>query len=295
MISTDIYLAYLFEQARSYCEEEKNLHAMQLYRQILFLNPALARGYLELASLYATMMNYELAIELLHDGLEILPENEELVFTIGEYYLHLTNYDEALGWFRKLEGKKIPHVHYNTGLALLGKNEFSAAEQQFRLTILLDPDFPRINGLLGEVLVKTNDPVEAIRYLKRESTRDPYYSMNHHFLGVAYATLGHWHQAYGEFTLAVDMDPDVADNWRWCGEALYHLQRYTEAEHYLRKALGLFPGCDKSRSILDRLEAEKDVRSRLLSSGKNASGFDTEDDHFTTNKSSRNMHRGKQQ
>lgn len=253
MISKELQIVFLFDQARTFREEGKSLHAMQLYRRILSLEPLSPRGYLELSSLYTELMDFQPATKLLQHALTSLPGAEELVYTLGECYLHLARYDDAIAWFRKIEARKIPNVHYNLGLALLGKKEYRAAADQFHLTIDLHPDFPRINGLLGEVFFKMNDPPRAIRHLKREIRRDPYHAANHHYLGLAHAALGDWEHAYDELTLAVDTDPDEAENWRLCGEALCHLHRFTEAEHYVRKALDLSPATKESRELLQRI------------------------------------------
>lgn len=293
MITLDLQLACMFEQARAYCEEEKNLHAMQLYRRILSLKPSVVSGYLELASLYAGMMRHDLAIGLLQNALSIVPGNEELLCTIGEYHLRLAEYDKALEWFHMLELNKDPQIYFNMGLAYIGKNEFMAAEKQFRLTIHIDPRFPRINGLLGEVLLKLNAPLESIRYLKRENNRDPYCSMNHHLLGRAYGMLGHWRQAYTEFTLAVDMDPETAEHWRWCGEALHRLQRNTEAVHYLRKALEIIPGNEIYHQILTQILAGNEAGKAIVSPVQRPPYRDHSEVNEMATKSSKGFPRGK--
>ncbi len=292
MISKELQIAFLFDQARMYREEEKSLHAMQLYRRVLALDPLSLRCYLDLSSVYTEMLSYSPAINLLERALTLLPGAEELIYTLGECYLRLTRYDEALTWFRKIEAKKIPYVHYNLGLALLGKKEYRAAAEQFHQTIELQPDFPRIHGLLGEVYLKMNDPLAAIRHLLRETRRDLYHSANHHFLGLAYAALGNWEHAYEELTLAVDTDPDPPENWRLCGEALYHLKRFTEAEHYVRKALEISPASEESLGLLRRIQAVNGPFAHATSSPATPAPRDARGEHVRGESSSEHFQHG---
>ena len=50
-----------------------------------------------------------------------------------------------------------------------------------------------------------------------------------------------WTSAYEEFVAAVEMDPNEPNGWQMCGEVLLSLERFDEAERYLRKALELNP------------------------------------------------------
>jgi Tfp pilus assembly protein PilF len=127
------------------------------------------------------------------------------------------------------------------GVAYFYKNNVKLAEEQFRLTLKYDPHFPKINESLGELLIKRRAYAEAIAYLKKGIAADPYSAVNHHLLGVAYNHVYDWKNAYNEFVLAIEMDPNEPANWQLCGEMLIHLKRFDEAEQYVRKALELHP------------------------------------------------------
>ncbi|MBI1807412.1 MAG: tetratricopeptide repeat protein [Ignavibacteria bacterium] len=237
----EIQLARRLDQARALVEEEKYLHAIQVYLRLIIAEPSFLLPYVELASLYADRGQIPASIHLLLRAAEKFPNNPEIVFLLGSYHLRLDKYKEAILLFQKLATRQLPQVHFNMGIAYFYQNKFIEAEEQFRLTMKYDPAFPKINESLGELLVKREAYPEAIEYLKKGIASDPYSAINHYLLGLAYSRIDQWKKAYNEFILSVDLDPDQPTNWQMCGESLMQLKRYPEAEPYLCKALELYP------------------------------------------------------
>ena len=241
MNMNEIQIARLLDQARSYVQEEKYLHAIQIYRRLTLAEPEFVLSYRELASLYAEMGRHEAAIKLLLRAETVLPGNSEVVFLLGMRYLQMEQFDRALAYFKRLAGQKLPQVHFQMATAYFYKGSLPAAEEQFRLTLHLDPLFPRINESLGELLLQRSAFTDAVHYLRKGIDADPYSAVNHVLLGTAYGRLHDWKKACQEFILSVDIDPQEHAHWQLCGEALMHLKRYDDAEPYLRKSLELLP------------------------------------------------------
>ena len=270
----EIQLARILDSARSLVEEEKHLHAIQVYHRLLREEPDFLPAYIELASLYAGRGEFPAIIRLLNRALEYSPANGEIVFLLGSYHLRMEEYDTALSYFKRLAERKLPQVHFNMGVAYFYKNNIKNAEEQFRLTMKFDPAFPKINESLGELLIKREAYAEAIGFLKRGITVDPYSSVNHYLLGLAYSRLYEWKNAYGEFVLAVDMDPNEAMNWSMCGDALHHLGRDEEAEQYLRKSIEIDPYCADAFVLLGQVLAARGDAAKAIESVKKALTLD---------------------
>ncbi len=247
----------LIDQARSALEEDKTLLAIQFYRRALSFKADSTAVYLELASVYAELLRFDAAIALLVNALKVLPGQTKIILALAEYHLRIGSFYHALHWFQQLDEKNLAHARWGKGMAFLGQNEFVSAEYEFRLAMRLNPKFPKIHGLLGEVLLKKNEILEAIRHLRHECLREPYDSESHRLLGIGYGKLNQWYKAYNEFTLAVDLDPDNVENWRWCGEALFSLRRYSESGHYARRSLEICPESKESLSLLKKLESHQ--------------------------------------
>ncbi len=272
MNMNEIQIARLLDQARSYVQEEKYLHAIQIYRRLTLSEPEFVLAYRELASVYAEMGQPQAAIGLLQRAEAVLPGNSEVIFLLGMRHLQLEQFDRALSYFKRLAAQKLPQVHFQMATAYFYKGNLTAAEEQFRLTLQLDPLFPRINESLGEVLLQRNAFTDAVHYLRKGIDVDPYSAVNHVLLGTAYARLHDWKKAYQEFIITVDMDPNEYQHWQLCGESLIHLKRYDEAEPYLRKSLELLPtsvdamlALCKVLTVKGDLEGAQEIRTTAFS------------------------------
>lgn len=237
----EIQISQLLDQARTYVNEGKYLHAEQLYHRLIREEPKLLQMYTELASVYAEHDRLEAGIHILEKALKQFPGREQPVFMLGSFHLQAKHYDKAIGLFQKLYGRNLPQVHFGAGIAYFYKGNIKRSEEQFRITLKLNPKFPKIHESLGELLIRRGAFAEAIHHLKMGINIDPYSWVSHHLLGTAYHSLNNLKSAYNEFVLAIEMDPNESLSWQKCGEVLLEMQRYDEAEQYLRKALELQP------------------------------------------------------
>ena len=253
----EIQLASRIDLAHTLIQEEKHLHAIQVYLRLIRLEPDFIPAYIELSSLYAELGMVTAAGEQLRHIENRYPDNKEITFLLGSLYTRTEEYDTALMYFKKLATLKLPQVHFNMGVAFFYRNNVKLAEEQFRLTLKYDPQFPKINESLGELLIKRNAFAEAIAYLKKGIAADPYSAVNHHLLGVAYSRVYDWKNAYCEFVLAIEMNPNESANWHLCGEMLIQLKRFDEAEQYVRKALELHPQSVDALVVLGQLYTKR--------------------------------------
>ncbi|HWP81463.1 MAG TPA: tetratricopeptide repeat protein [Bacteroidota bacterium] len=241
-------LAQLLEQARSFVDERKFLHATQVYRRIINEVPTLDIAWIELSHVYYEMKQYDAAERLLLQVVERGDNKDEILFLIGNLFLKLAQYDRALGYYKRLLPKEIglpkdfrAHLHFNTGLAYFYQENARQSEQHFRVTYTIDPKFPKINESLGELLLRRGAVAEAAQHLKAAIKIDRYSWIAHYLLGMAYSKSYEWQKAYDEFVAAVEIDPNEPNAWQMCGEVSIMLHQLDEAEQYLRKALELNP------------------------------------------------------
>ncbi|MEE9225255.1 MAG: tetratricopeptide repeat protein [Bacteroidota bacterium] len=237
----EIQLTNMLDQARYLVEQGKVLHAVQVYHRILATEPQYLEASLELSSLYLESGNAGCAEEILQRAFEQSGKKSKIIFMLGNLQLRRGNFDKAITYYKMLDEKKIPEVHFNMGFAYFYKNNIKLAEHHLRLTMKYNPRFPKINESLGELLIKRRAYAEAITYLKRGLQSDPYSCINHYLLGVPHAHLFDWQNAYDSFVTAIEMDRNEVSAWQMCGRALLRLRRLDEAEQYLRKAYDLNP------------------------------------------------------
>ncbi len=237
----ELQIGRRMDKARAFVEEGKLLHAEQIYRRLIQEEPGFVGAYSELATIFAESSRPEASIEVLNHARKQFPESIELTFMLGNVFLREARHDEALSCYKKIVDSKLPHVHFNMGVAYFLKGNLKSAEAQFRITLGRNPNFPKINEYMGELLITRKSYAEAVQHLHRGITIDPYSRTAHFLLGTAYHATSNLKKAYDEFVMAIDMDPNDAEGWYKCGEVLIELKRYDEAEKYTRKALELDP------------------------------------------------------
>jgi tetratricopeptide (TPR) repeat protein len=263
MLMNEIQIAHILDEARKFAEEHKYLHSSQLYERLIFLVPEFLLPYIELASLHAGNGNPRWSIRTLERAERLFPGNPELIFKLGDYHLRVEEYKEALSYFSRIQDK-IAHVHYKMGVTYFFQDNLDDAEKQFRIALKLDPNYPRVNESIGELLLKRGSPNEAARYLRRGIMLDPYNGVSHFLLGLALCRMLQWKKAYDEFVQSIDLDPTESIHWQLCGEALMHLRRYDEAEQYVRKSLELEPESVDSAILFAQICARKKEYERSI-------------------------------
>lgn len=238
----------LLERARSYVDDGKSLHAIQVYRQLIASAPGLTEPWVELFKIYCQLQRFDTAEKLLLESLDFVTERKEVIFLLGVLYLQTHDHHRALTYFRQLQtNEKIlnsefqSRVHFNLGLIHVEMHRWSLAEHHLRKTRQLNPEFPKIDEALSEILLRRGHVREVIEILQAGLSKDPYSWLGHYLLGIAFSRTRQWRSAYEEFVVATDMDPKEPRSWQKCGECLIALRELGQAEHYLRKALELNP------------------------------------------------------
>lgn len=241
-------LSQMLEQARSYVDERKFLHASQMYHRLTVLAPSLEPAWVELSHVYTELKQYDAAERVLQKAVESSSDPNKIVFLLGSLYQKVGDSNRALTYYKRLlvHERQLSltlrsHLHFNIALSYFQRGNLRLAESHFRKARKIDPHFPKIHESLGELLLRRGSVTEAITVLKHAVANDPYSWIGHYLLGLAFSRLREWNSAYEEFVSAIEMDPNEAGGWQMCGEVLLSLERYDEAEQYLRKALELNP------------------------------------------------------
>jgi Tfp pilus assembly protein PilF len=125
----------------------------------------------------------------------------------------------------------------------INKGEFAQALTTLQQVNGLDPNVPIYHNALGVVFLQLLRPDLALPEFKRAVELDQDYAEGHLNLGIALAEQRQWGDAVTSYRRAIKsprlVSPDTA--YQNLGLALYHLQRYAEAEQALRFAIGLDP------------------------------------------------------
>jgi len=152
----------------------------------------LRREYLPVAQQFATK-----ALEL----------DSQLPFAhalLGEIALAGEHIDEAIAEFEK-ERVRNPlngSIYDRLGDAYTRAGDYTRAQQSLQRALLLEPNSTGPYILLGKVLLKQQDPANAMLYLERAEKMDPGNYMTHSLLGQAYRSLGRTEDATREIQIS---------------------------------------------------------------------------------------------
>lgn len=132
---------------------------------------------------------------------------------------------------------------YEVAAKHLERREFAPALTALQQANALDPRVAVYRNALGVVLLQLRRADLAQAEFKRATEIDGDYAEAQLNLGIAHAEQQQWSAAVAAYERAIKsprlMSTDVA--YHNLGLALYHLQRYTEAEQALRFAISLEP------------------------------------------------------
>ena len=132
---------------------------------------------------------------------------------------------------------------YEVAAKHLERREFAPALTALQQANALDPNVAVYRNALGVVLLQLRRADLAQAEFKRATEIDRDYAEAQLNLGIAHAEQQQWAAAVAAYERALKsprlMSTDVA--YHNLGLALYHLQRYSEAEQALRFAISLDP------------------------------------------------------
>lgn len=165
---------------------------------------------------------YDEAIEVLREGLQLYPEAVEL--------------------------------HVGMGYAQLAREEYAWARRGFASALALEPEHEDALAGLGEVLLKLGEVVEGTACFERVLTLGFAEDLDIMLqMGRALFREGELVQARRLFAVARRAHPDSAEASACLGYAAHRLSREREALHWLRRALRLDPGHTEARTYIANL------------------------------------------
>jgi predicted Zn-dependent protease len=172
--------------------------------------PDSASAYLLAARMLLRRDYRPIAGQFAHKAVELDPQLPLAHMLLGEIALADEHVNEAIAEFEKerarnpLEGS----VYERLGDAYTRSGDYVKAQQSLQQALLLEPNSTGPFILLGKVLLKQNDPVNAIQYLERAERMDTSNYITHNLLGRAYHSVGRAEDASREFQVSQKLQAD---------------------------------------------------------------------------------------
>lgn len=204
--------------------------------------------------------NYPGAVRAYERGLEVAPDNVELLNALGFSLFQQGKSEEAVvALERAIEADpKHAKAHNNLALASIDLGEFELAEAHYRESLALEPQ-PAIYNDLGYVLESQGLHDDAADLYRKALALDPESASANYNLGAALARLGEFEEAEQYLRTALATQPDTR-TLTGLGIVVWQRDRPDEAIGYLERAIAADAG---NAAAYDRLGTIQVQQGRL--------------------------------
>ncbi len=187
--------------------------------------------------------NYQQAIDCFLEAVRLTRPCEVIWGNIALCYLHLNDSERCIDALRRsleVDPDYRESLH-NLALMLSDAKELSEAESLIRRAIAIDGTEAHSWSTLGRILRAQGRHKEAMRALATALGLEPDHVNAHHHLGLVFIELEENDRAERSFLKAVQLAPDHADILLDFGRFLILMQRFRDAQIYLRRAIEADP------------------------------------------------------
>ncbi len=203
----------LLARAQALGQAGRKGEAVQLYKQVLRLDPQAAIAHQQLGMTAAAGGNYYLAKEELTRASELDPLNANTHITLGVTYKGMSQYDNARTEFEKavqLDPRNYGALFQLGAMyASSGKNDLAA--QTFQKVVELNPGSAAAHNNLGSSLSMTGRYREAIGQFEKALALSPNMASSHYGMGMALYNMREYPASIAELKQALSLNPSYAD------------------------------------------------------------------------------------
>jgi arylsulfatase A-like enzyme/Tfp pilus assembly protein PilF len=238
------YKSALYGLASTYQELGRTKEAEVGFRRILELDPRDNRAYYMLAKIQVDRNDFEGALHLLKQAVDIGSERAPLHNLMAECYIGMKRYDEAEAEIGKaLEmNDELPTAHFNLALVHEEKDDVPAAIQAYEKELEFSPKDFRSHFNVAKLYAKAgNGPKTQEHFEKAIETNDKF-AIGHLYLAKFYLDQGELDKARELALKGLELKPEasMAPLGHFILADVYNrLGRFADAERELRRAQSL--------------------------------------------------------
>jgi len=228
------------EEAKTFLDENKPLHALQICLSLTDKVPDYKYAYIKAAQIYRMLGNINPAVCLLNDYLEEYPEDSELRFYAGHFMLENEKWNEAIDVFSYITPEDEPLTAYFLGYAYYMSQDYELSIHYFLKFLKLNKhqDFIIDSYVyLAKCYLEKTDYEKALNYIKKaEGIVSHNWEVNL-ILAQAYTGLGMFTHAQAPILRALKIVPDEPSCCLAAGNIFFENGEYDKAANYLKNYL----------------------------------------------------------
>lgn len=233
-------------------------------RQAILLAPSDPRNYLDLATIALVHHSYQVGIDVLNTGLQVLPGDASLAVARGVLYAQTGRYDLAESDFEKAQEARAesPHPSAATvgmGIALMQSDHVDSAIRLLRQKLAAHPTDPDLNYLLAVALQRKGMAPgsaafqEAVAALEKALRQRPGFAEARDELSALELRAGEPAKAAEDARLAMQLKPESTSAVYHRMMALRQLKRTQEASALAQRLAQLQTEAQQQEVAIDRV------------------------------------------
>lgn len=236
-------LQYKMNQAAEFVKKGKPLHALQIYNNIINIEPDYIEAYYRLSELYEKQNNSEASINLIQTLLANYPDNKEIRFYTGKFFLRNAYWNEAIETLSLLDHIEEPVTSFFLGYAHYMLNEFETARINFsnfiksKIKIDLVAD---AHLYLAKIFIQQRKFDEALIHVKKSENIYPDYWELHFIYSIIYFSKGMFEHAIISIKKTLKLNKFELSVYELAGKIYLNAGDFVNAEKYLLKAIEKF-------------------------------------------------------
>ena len=241
--SADTYknLAFVYMSAQDYdkaispleklIEKEGNVDGYKFLSEIFYVKGVESKNKYDnnkvLSDSLEAMKYFDKSINVAEEGRKKYPDDSEILLTLSNAYIAANKVEVAIDAFKAgvIKDPTNQYYRYNYGVLLLGKNDFAGAEEQFKKSLEIDPEYYNASYNLAVTYVKWGANInkladekgdlnnkeykekyqKALPYLEKIVTNKKEDVQMWELLGKVYSVLGMQDDATNAFKKADDL------------------------------------------------------------------------------------------
>ena len=239
-------MADLLKQAVEFHQRGLFDKAETIYRKIVSRFPDHFHALHFLGLLQAQKGNFGDAIHLIGQALTVNPKDASAHFNMGNAFLGLKKYQEALESFDRALALRPDYsqAHNSRGACLLEQGHPERALVSLSTALELNPNYPEALNNHGNALQELNRLEEAIPSYERAIRLRPDSGSVHANLGNALFVLRRYDEALASYDRALGVNPDEPDALLGRGNALMLIDQSERAVADMQRLLQVAPDYD---------------------------------------------------
>lgn len=223
---------------------EENLNeAVDLYEEVVRLQPGDPAPLVALGRLYVRAEQGSIAVETLRRAVQIDETRFDSWYNLATALHGYGDPNDAIDAYESALAlnSENPDCHNALGVAFRERGDFAEAVHHGERAIKLHPGAPEFLNNLGAALILTARAGDAVEILERARSLNPGDGEILNNLGVAYMGLGRLDESIACFEAALSTQEDWADVHHNLGNALRQANRLDDAEPHFKRALSINP------------------------------------------------------